>query len=262
MFVSQDLAGTGSIAVFGMAPAAVPAPRQGHDDLTVSDLVARARKGERQAWDALVERYASLIWSICRRFRLSDADADDVGQNVWLLLVDHLDTLQCAAALPGWLATTTRRECLRVLRTVQVPVGACVDAEMRSDPLDEPAEHGLLQAERHAALREAFGRLSPFGQQLMGLLIQDPPLPYAEISTRLGIPVGSIGPNRSRCLDQMRRHPAIAALINADRSADYGADYGAGYRANRGADRGAGSGRNRGAGRCVQRSVIAAGVGR
>jgi hypothetical protein len=88
----------------------------------------------------------------------------------------------------------------------------------------------------------------------MGLLIQDPPLPYAEISTRLGIPVGSIGPNRSRCLDQMRRHPAIAALINADRGADYLAD----YRADHGAD----SGRNRGAGRCVQRSVIAAGVGR
>jgi DNA-directed RNA polymerase specialized sigma24 family protein len=119
-----------------------------------------------------------------------------------------------------------------------------------SDPLDEPAEYGLLQAERHAALHEAFGHLSPFGQQLMGLLIQDPPLPYAEISTRMGIPVGSIGPNRSRCLDQMRRHPAIAALINADRGNDSRADHGTEF------------GRNRGAGRCVQRSFIAAGVGR
>src|SRR5580704_19312793 len=136
------------------------APRE---DLAVTDLVTRARNGDRPAWDTLVERYGSLIWSICRRFRLSDTDADDVGQNVWMQLVDHLDTLQCAAALPGWLSTTTRRECLRVLRTARVPVGACVDAEMRSDPLDEPAEHGLLQAERHAALREAFGRLSPFG---------------------------------------------------------------------------------------------------
>ena len=216
------------------------APRE---DLAVTDLVTRASNGDRQAWDTLVERYASLIWSICRRFRLSDADADDVGQNVWMQLVDHLDTLQCAAALPGWLATTTRRECLRMLRTARVPQqGSWVDAEMMSDPLGEPAEFGLLQAERHAALHEAFGHLSPFGQQLMGLLIQDPPLPYAEISTRLGIPVGSIGPNRSRCLDQMRRHPAIAALINADHGTE--------------------SGRNRGAGRCVQRSVISAGVGR
>ena len=119
-----------------------------------------------------------------------------------------------------------------------------------------PIQHD--RPERHAALHEAFGHLSPFGQQLMGLLIQDPPLPYAEISTRLGIPVGSIGPNRSRCLDQMRRHPAIAALINADRGADFRAD----YQADHGADHGADSGRNRGAGRCVQRSVIAAGVGR
>jgi len=220
------------------------APRE---DLTVTDLVTRARNGDRQAWDTIVERYASLIWSICRRFRLTDTDADDVGQNVWMLLVDHLDTLQCAAALPGWLATTTRRECLRILRTAQVPQqGTWVDAEMMSDPMDVPAEYGLLQAERHAALQEAFGHLSPFGQRLMGLLIQDPPLPYAEISTRMGIPVGSIGPNRSRCLDQMRRHPAIAALISADYRADHGSDFG----------------RNRGAGRCVQRSVIAAGVGR
>ena len=78
------------------------------------------------------------------------------------------------------------------------------------------ADQGLLAAERHAALREAFAQLPPDGQQLIALLIADPPLPYAEISARLGMPVGSIGPNRSRYLDKMRRHPAIAALINAE----------------------------------------------
>jgi len=119
---------------------------------------------------------------------------------------------------------------------------------------DQDADQELIKAERHAALREAFTHLPADGQQLIALLIADPPLPYAEISARLGIPVGSIGPTRSRCLDQMRRHPAIAALINADRGADYRADRGTDYRAE--------FGRNRGAGRCVQRSVIAAGVGR
>src|SRR4029077_16155604 len=84
-------------------------------DPTVSDLVARAKDGDRQAWDALVERYAPLIWSICRRHRLGRADADDVGQSVWLRLVDQLDRVPPPAPLPGWLATTTRRECLRVL---------------------------------------------------------------------------------------------------------------------------------------------------
>jgi DNA-directed RNA polymerase specialized sigma24 family protein len=72
----------------------------------------------------------------------------------------------------------------------------------------------LLAAERHAALREAFGDLPPRGQRLILLLTQDPPVPYAEISARLGIAVGSIGPNRLRYIDQLRRHPAITALIN------------------------------------------------
>ena len=85
------------------------------DDLEVPSLLARTRNGEEQAWDALVDRYAPLIWSICRRYRLADADAKDVSQSVWLHLVDHLGRIRDPAALPGWLATTTRRECGRVL---------------------------------------------------------------------------------------------------------------------------------------------------
>src|SRR5207247_10181357 len=90
----------------------------------VTDLATRARNGDQQAWNALVERYAPLIWSICRRYRLAGADADDVGQIVWLHLVDHLGNLRDPAALAGWLATTTQRECLRVLRTAQRPPAA------------------------------------------------------------------------------------------------------------------------------------------
>jgi RNA polymerase sigma factor (sigma-70 family) len=186
-------------------------------DTTVSDLVARAKDGDRQAWNALVERYAPLIWSICRRHRLGRADADDVGQSVWLRLVDQLDRVRDPAALPGWLATTARRECLRVLCATQGPYASVYapDVETLPDERADLADQGLLAAERHAALREAFGQLPPNGQQLIALLIADPPLPYADISAQLGIPVGSIGPNRSRYLDKMRRHPAIAALINA-----------------------------------------------
>lgn len=78
------------------------------------------------------------------------------------------------------------------------------------------AEQDLLAAERHAALRQALGQLPPGCRQLLALLLEDPPLSYAQISARLGIPVGSIGPSRRRCLDQLRRHPAVTALINAD----------------------------------------------
>jgi RNA polymerase sigma factor (sigma-70 family) len=188
------------------------------DDLVVTDLVTRASNGDKQAWDALVERYAPLIWSICRRHGLGRADTEDVAQNVWLQLVNQLSTLRDPAALPGWLATTTRRKCGRILRTARGPHDAWHTSAARTIP-DEPAvtpEQELLMAERHAALREALAQQPPCCQQLIALLLEDPPVSYAEISARLGIPVGSIGPNRGRCLDKLRRHPAIVALTGID----------------------------------------------
>ena len=186
------------------------------DDPVVIDLMTRAKHGDKQVWDVLIIRYAPLVWSICRRYRLGDADAEDIGQSVWLRLVDQLDRIRDPAALSGWLATVTRRECLRVLRSEQGPLIARhgPDAETVPDERAGTAEQELLAAERHAALHEAFSCLSPARRQLMALLIQDPPVPYAEISARLGIPVSSIGPTRRRCLDQLRHHPAIAALID------------------------------------------------
>jgi RNA polymerase sigma factor (sigma-70 family) len=188
------------------------------NDPPVTDLVIRAKNGDKQAWDALVERYAPLVWSICRRYRLGRADAEDVNQSVWLTLVDQLAVLREPAALPGWLATTTHRECGRVLRAARRPYTAwyVLSAEDIADKQATTAEEELLQAERHAALRQALTSLSPSCQQLIGMLIQDPPVPYAQISNELGIAVGSIGPTRRRCLSKLRRHPAIAALIDAE----------------------------------------------
>jgi RNA polymerase sigma factor (sigma-70 family) len=187
-------------------------------DNPVVALVVRARDGDERAWAALVERYAPLVWSLCRRYRLDSTDTADVGQNVWLLLVNQLGKIRDPAALPGWLATTTRRECQRFLNKAQVPRAARHEPDADNIPYgeDETIEQGLLAAERHAALREAFTHLPPRDQQLIALLIEEPPVPYTEISARLGIPVGSIGPNRRRCLDKLRHHPAIAALISAE----------------------------------------------
>jgi RNA polymerase sigma factor (sigma-70 family) len=185
------------------------------DDPSVSLLVARAQAGDQQAWNALVERYAPLVWSICRQYELGSAHAGDVGQNVWLRLVDQLDTIRDPAALPGWLATTTRRECHRAQRTRSSQAAVLMlDAENIPDEHTDLAEQQLLIAERHAALRQAFTCLPPRCQRLIAMLIEDPPVPYAKISAELGIPIGSIGPIRSRCLDKLRRHPAITALLN------------------------------------------------
>jgi len=133
------------------------------DDPAVTALVLRAANGEEQAWDALVERYAPLIWSICRSHHLADADAGDVGQRVWLQLADHLDKIGDPAALPGWLATTTRRECAQVQRAARGThtAGHPPDAQTIPDHQAQTVEQQLLAAERHAALREAFARLPP-----------------------------------------------------------------------------------------------------
>lgn len=180
------------------------------DDPRVTDLMTRARNGEKQAWDELVERYAPLIWSICRRYRLGRADADVVGQSVWLHLADQLGAIRNPAALPVWLATTTQRECGRVQHS---------EAHEPSTAEHGPptvAEHDLLMAERNAVLREALTDLPWDCQQLIAMLVQDPPVPHAEISARLGIPAASIGAACGRCLQRLRRHPAIAALIKAE----------------------------------------------
>jgi DNA-directed RNA polymerase specialized sigma24 family protein len=122
--------------------------------------------------------------------------------------------VQAPLCTPGKVAA---QECIRVLRTAHGPhaAGYPLDAETIPDDQAQMAEQQLL-AERDTALREAFLHLPPCCQRLIALLIQDPPMPYAEISTKLDIPVGSIGPIRGRCLDRLRRYPAIAALINAE----------------------------------------------
>ena len=187
------------------------------DDPTVVALVTRAAENDSAAWEEIVERYAPLVWSICTRFQLSNHDREDVGQSVWLLLVEQLGKLREPAALPGWLATTTHRECLRVVTAARRSerLGTELDdAESFADGtlIDEE----ILMAERNAALRAAFAELPPRCQRLLAMLTSDPPCSYAEISTGLGMPVGSIGPQRARCLERLRRSSVLAGLGEAD----------------------------------------------
>jgi RNA polymerase sigma factor (sigma-70 family) len=185
------------------------------DDPTVIALVSRAAGGDPAAWDEIVERYAPLVWSICARFGLSNHDREDVAQNVWLLLVEQLGKLREPAALPGWLATTTHRECLRVVTAARKSerLGTGLDDALQfvdNTIIDEE----ILMAERNAALRAAFAELPPKCRQLLAMLISDPPYSYAEISEKLQIPMGSIGPQRARCLERLRRSSALSGLAD------------------------------------------------
>jgi RNA polymerase sigma factor (sigma-70 family) len=172
---------------------------------SVAVLVARAADGDQRAWNELVDQYAPLVWSTCARYRLNRHDIDDIGQNVWLLLVEQLGSLRQPAALPGWLATTTARECLRALRVAR----RTDHLELTSDdqlPADSAVliEQEIIEAERNAALRKAFAELPFRSRQLLSMLLSDPPNSYKQISEALQIPLGSIGPQRARCLARLR----------------------------------------------------------
>jgi RNA polymerase sigma factor (sigma-70 family) len=195
--------------------------------------VAAAVRGDEDAWAALVARYTPLVWGVVRRFRLDRADAADVNQTVWLRLVEHLPRLREPAALPMWIAKTTRHECLRVLRAsrntlAMDPLDVAGEAYWARSALLDAAtvDDELLRAELHQALREAFDQLGPRCQELLTWLLLDPMPSYEEIGARMGMPVGSVGPTRGRCLDKLRRCPALAA-ITGDRPVSIAAKLGA-----------------------------------
>jgi RNA polymerase sigma factor (sigma-70 family) len=169
-------------------------------------LIRMAGEGHRWAWERLVAKYSRLIWAMTRDFKLSESDASDVVQATWLRLLEHIDRIEHPDRVGSWLATTARHECLRHLAArkrvvlVQDDDDALVDAVSHQPEIDE----GLLAAERAQAVREAMLSLPWRWQRLLELLMSDPPVSYVEISDQLGLPIGSIGPTRGRCLERLR----------------------------------------------------------
>jgi len=169
-------------------------------------LIRMAAEGHRWAWERLVAKYSRLIWAMTRDFKLSESDASDVVQATWLRLLEHIDRIEHPDRVGSWLATTARHECLRHLAArkrvvlVQDDDDALVDAVSHQPEIDE----GLLAAERAQAVREAMLSLPWRWQRLLELLMSDPPVSYVEISDQLGLPIGSIGPTRGRCLERLR----------------------------------------------------------
>jgi RNA polymerase sigma factor (sigma-70 family) len=191
------------------------------DDLRT--LVRASVDGDEAAWNELVRRHAHLVVSVTRQYRVPPADAQDISQTVWLRLVEHLADIREPAAIPGWIITTTKHECLRLLRSGgrTVPVDP-LNGRVLDQSASEDVDGQLLDAERHQALRDGLAELSPHHRELLVLLATDPPPPYAEISRRLGIPIGSIGPTRSRILDKLRATHAIKTYLEATQAAPNG----------------------------------------
>lgn len=167
-------------------------------------LVIQAASGDQVSWSRLVDHYARLVWAVTRSFRLSDSDAADVSQMVWLRLLEHIHRVD-PERVGAWLVVTTRRECLRVLAFRKRVLLTYESTTFEEQPGDQPElDADLIALERAADVREALETLPDRWQQLLGMLMADPPAPYAEISQKIGIPIGSIGPIRGRCLDKLR----------------------------------------------------------
>ena len=151
-----------------------------------------------------MQRYAGLIWAICRSCSFRDSDAADVSQVVWLRLIENLSRLREPERLKSWLAVVTRNECIRVVRRAGREIVTDV-AEGPHAAIDPSMERRLVTAERHVALCEAFDVLSPRCRSLLRALAADPRPSYDEVSELLSMPIGSIGPTRQRCLECLRR---------------------------------------------------------
>lgn len=185
------------------------------ESLSHGELLSLAARGERGAWDALVDRLSPMVWSVARGFRLDDATARDVSQTVWLRLIENIDSIEDPERLPGWLATTTRREALRVVKARQrdIPTEFEYDVEDTTNPsLDEM----LIDDEETRSVVRAFKALDETCRQLLRLMTVVPALDYEEISEITGRPIGSLGPTRARCLEKLKAALSRIRLAGGD----------------------------------------------
>ena len=179
-------------------------------------LVRGAADGDEAAWRGLVTRFSSLVWAVARAHRLTSADAADVYQTTWLRLAEHIGRIEHPDRVGAWLATAARRECLQSLRSAAKTAPTDdMDRLDISPTVGNPTEEAVLAAEteredaaRAAAMWRAFSRLSGRCRELLRILMATPPPSYAEVAAALGLPLGSIGPTRARCLQRLREEMA------------------------------------------------------
>ena len=186
-------------------------PTEGSTRASPADMVAAAAGSDARAWEALVRQYSRLVLSVARGCGLSDADAADVSQTVWLRLLEHVGRLRNPERVASWLCTTTRNEAMRVAkqRRLTTPVDE-LDSLSGTDDVDQLS--GVEAETRRTQVRALVATLPVRQQALLEQLMADPQPSYVEIASTLGIPVGSIGPTRQRCLRALRSKCIAAHL--------------------------------------------------
>ncbi len=174
-----------------------------------ADLLRRAQHDD-AAFRQIQDRFVRLLWATSANFGLDRSTREDIVQLVWLKLFQHLGRIRQPERLAGWLASTTRNECLRMVKARSRIV--LTHAVERADHGDEGVDAALMRHETVQAVSEALASLGRSCQELLRLLAEDPPPSYQAISAALGMPVPSIGPTRQRCLRNLARHPRIVSI--------------------------------------------------
>jgi RNA polymerase sigma factor (sigma-70 family) len=184
-----------------------------HADLTLTELATAARSGDAVAWDQLARRVQNVAWKVINSYRLEQADAEDAFAAAMFRLADNFDRIRDPERIPGWLATTARNEVMSIFRTqkrvelTDDPVGTVIDGT--------DLDRQLLLDELQRAVRSSLRKLSKTCQQLLRLLTADPPMPYEQIGEFLEMPHGTIGPTRARCLEALRKQPALQRYLKS-----------------------------------------------
>lgn len=169
-----------------------------------ADLLLRASEGDPLAWDEIMRRYGKLVSATVRSYQMQDADALDAVQMTWLRLAENAHQVRFPERLAGWLITTARRECLRILRRATLAPNLAPPAlDTVADPSMGP-EQRVIAADTTRTLWNIVAELPPRWQALLQELFTDHPRPYAEVARTAGIPLGGIGPTRARALRQLR----------------------------------------------------------
>ena len=176
-----------------------------HTQLTDEDLVSLCLRGQRSAWESLILRYERLIWAVARRSGLAEPDCADVFQFTCVKLLEKLDTLRERRCLASWLVSTASRQCGELRRKHRVREMAARRLTAEPPPESTLPVEEIAELEEKAMLRAALDRLSPRCRRVVELtFLSRSPMSYREIAEELGIPEGSIGPTRMRCVQKLR----------------------------------------------------------
>jgi RNA polymerase sigma factor (sigma-70 family) len=170
----------------------------------MADLLSAARAGSEDALGQIVNELSPLLWQVARSAGLSQGDAEDVLQTVWMRLITHLDSIHDAGALTSWLVTTTKREAWRVRAAGRKQLPADQDVFAGLPDKGPGSEEQVILEDQRRELWAAIGMLSRRCQELLRIMAFAPRPDYATVAAALGMRVGSIGPTRGRCLAKLR----------------------------------------------------------